>query len=187
MSQSNHVVVRWLRIDQLILGWSNSSLLDAPLSQVINSESSQDAWEVLRTLYGSHTKDRIQQIRGEFQTLTIGTSSMEDYVHKAKSLALSLHGAGKPMDEDDFITCILRGLGFELDPIVAAINAHEVFPPLEGVIGKLKDLEMCIVSAHEASSAIALYTNHGNFNNHTRGFRNSCGRGSAPSQYHQQK
>ena len=45
------------------------------------------------------------------QSLNKGSSSLEDYLHKAKSLALSLHGAGKPMDNDEFIIYILRGLG----------------------------------------------------------------------------
>lgn len=105
---------KWLHIDQLVLGWLNSSLSDAPLSQVINCETSQDAWEVLETLYGRHTRDQVQQMKGELQSLIKGNSSMEDYLHKAKSLALALRGAGKPMDEDDFIICLLRGLDLSL-------------------------------------------------------------------------
>jgi hypothetical protein len=41
---------------------------------------------------------------------------------------LSLYGAGKPMDDDDFIICIMRGLWSEFDPIVAAFNARDMFP-----------------------------------------------------------
>ena len=137
----------WLRTDQLILGWINSSLSDRPLLQVINSESSHDAWQALETLYGTYTRDRIQQIKGELQSLTKGTSSLEDYLHKAKSLALSLCGAGKPIDDDEFIICILRGLGSEFDPIVATLNVRDVFPSIEGVIGKLCDFEIQIQGA----------------------------------------
>jgi hypothetical protein len=99
---------------------------------------------VLETLYGTHTRDPIQQIKGELQSLTKGTSSLEDYLHKANALALSLYGAGKPMDDDEFIICILRGLGSEFDPIVAPLNARDTFPSLEGVIGKLHDFEIRI-------------------------------------------
>lgn len=49
---------------------------------------------------------------------------MKDYLHKAKSLALSLCGVRKPMDDNEFINCILHGLGLEFDPIVPAINAR---------------------------------------------------------------
>nr|TKS12169.1 hypothetical protein D5086_0000067550 [Populus alba] len=81
-------------------------------------------------------------MKGELQTLTKSTFSLEDYLHKAKSLALSLHGAGKPMDADDLIIYILLGLGSEFDPIVAALDARDMFPPLKGVIGKLSDFEI---------------------------------------------
>jgi len=46
------------------------------------------------------------------------------------------------MDDDEFIICILRGLGSEFDPIVAALNVRDIFPSLEGVIGKLRDFEI---------------------------------------------
>ncbi|KAG6784643.1 hypothetical protein POTOM_010341 [Populus tomentosa] len=170
--QPNPAAATWLRTDQLILGWINSSLSDGPLSQVINSESCHDAWTVLETLYGSHTRDRIQQMKGELQTLSKGSYSLEDYLHKAKSLALSLRGAGKPMDDDDLIVCILRGLGSEFDPIIAALNARDMFPSLEGVISKLRDFEIRIQNARTTLSSVAFYTNrnrsntktHGNFN-----------------------
>lgn len=61
-------------------------------------------------------------MRGELQSLTKGTTSMEEYLHKAKSLALALCGAGKPMDDDDFIICLLRDLGSEFDPIEGVIS-----------------------------------------------------------------
>ena len=157
--QPNPAAATWLRTNQLILGWINSSLSDGPLSQVINSESCHDALIVLETLYGSHTRDRIQQMKGELQTLNKGSYSLEDYLHKAKSLALSLRSAGKPMDDDDLIVCILRGLGSEFDPIVPALNARDMFPSLEAVISKLSDFEIRLQNAKTTSSSVAFYTN----------------------------
>ncbi|KAF5480461.1 hypothetical protein F2P56_001209 [Juglans regia] len=119
----NLAAAKWLHVEQLIMGWLNSSLFDVLLSQVVSCESSHDAWDVLETLYGTHTRDRIQQMKGELRYFTKCVSSLEDYLHKAKSLALALRGAGKPIDDDDFIICILHGLGLEFDPIVAGINA----------------------------------------------------------------
>ena len=157
--QSNPATATWLRTDQLILGWINSSLSNGPLSQVINSESCHDAWIVLETLYRSHTRDCIQQMKGELQTLSKGSYSLEDYLHEAKSLALSLRGAGKPTDDDDLIVCILHGLRSEFDPIVAALDAYDMFSPLEGVISKLHDFEIRLHNAKTTPSIIAFYTN----------------------------
>nr|TKS04603.1 uncharacterized protein D5086_0000143280 [Populus alba] len=182
VSRINPAAAMWLRTDQLILGWINSSLSDGPLSQVISSETSHDAWHVLQTLYGSHTRDRLQQMKGELQSLNKGSSSLEDYLHKAKSLALSLRGAGKPMDDDEFIICILRGLGSEFDPIVAALNARDVFPPLEGVIGKLRDFEIRLQATRVISPNVAFFTNRGRTNTKFRGNNGSRGRNISHSQ-----
>uniref|UniRef100_A0A6N2LGN1 Retrotransposon Copia-like N-terminal domain-containing protein n=1 Tax=Salix viminalis TaxID=40686 RepID=A0A6N2LGN1_SALVM len=186
VSQTNPAATTWLRTDQLILGWINSSLTDGPLSQVINCESSHDAWQVLETLYGSHTRDRLQQMKSELQSLNKGSSSLEDYLHKAKSLALSLRGVGKAMDEDELIICILRGLGSEFDPIVAALNARDVYPSLEGVIGKLRDFEIRIQAARVVSSNVAFYTNRGRTSTRSRGTQGFCGRHTTPNQINSQ-
>jgi hypothetical protein len=179
--QSTPAAATWMRIDQLILGWINNSLSDGPLSQVINNESCHDAWIVLKTLYGSHTRDRIQQMKGELQTLSKGSYSLEDYLHKAKSLALSLRGAGKPMDDDDLIVCILRGLGSEFDPIVAALNAHDMFPPLEFVISKLRDFQLKLHNAKTTPSNIAFYTNRNHSHTKPQGSSNGRDRSSGYS------
>lgn len=101
-STSNQEAHKWLHIDQLVLGWLNSYLSNALLSQVINCETFLDAWEVLKTLYRRHTDDQVQKMKGEFQSLIESNYSIKDYLHKAKSIALALKYAGKPIDEDDF-------------------------------------------------------------------------------------
>lgn len=92
---------------------------------------------------------QIQQMKIELQLLNKGFFTLEDYLHKAKALDLSLCDAGKPMYKDDFIICILRGLGSEFDPIVVAINTCNEFPSLEGVISKLCDYEMRLLAARD--------------------------------------
>ncbi|KAF9662519.1 hypothetical protein SADUNF_Sadunf18G0061700 [Salix dunnii] len=72
-------------------------------------------------------------------------------------MALSLRGAGKPLDDDDPIACILHGLGSEFDPIVTALNARDMFPSLEGVITNLCDFEIRLQNANTTSN-IAFYT-----------------------------
>lgn len=107
-------------------------------------ESSYASWKVLENLYNMHTRNQIQQIICELQYLTKGASSLENYIQKAKSLALSLHGARKPVDDDEFIIFILHDLEPEFDPIV---TARDVFPLLKSVIRKLQDFELRIISA----------------------------------------
>ncbi|KAG6745145.1 hypothetical protein POTOM_051789 [Populus tomentosa] len=98
-------------------------------------------------------------MKGELQTLGKGSYSLEDYLHKAKYLALSLCGAEKPMDDDDLIVCILRDLRSKFDPIVAAVNARDMFPPCEGMISKLRYFEIKLHNAKTTPSNVAFYTN----------------------------
>ena len=109
-------------------------------------------------------------MKGELQTLSKGSYSLEDYLHRVKSLALSLRGLGKPMDDDDLIVCILRGLGSEFDPIFAALNACDMFLSLEGMINKLHDFEIRLQNAKTTSSNAAFYTNKNR--SHTKPHRN---------------
>jgi hypothetical protein len=74
---------------------------------------------------------------------------------------LSLYGAGKPMDDDEFIICIFQGLGSEFDLIVATLNARDIFPSFEGVIGKLREFEIRLQGARATTSNIGFYTNRG--------------------------
>ena len=41
----------------------------------------------------------------------------------------------------------------EFDPIVAALNARDIFPPLEGVITKLHDFEIHLQAARAIDSS----------------------------------
>jgi hypothetical protein len=91
------------------------------------------------------------------------------------------------MDDDEFIICILRGLGSEFDPIVVALNARDTFPSLEGVICKLRDFEIRIQGAQITAPSVAFYTNHGRtnskpwINTSTRGHNHSSFTGRNPT------
>lgn len=49
--------------------------------------------------------------------------SVHEYYTKMKMILDSLRAAGKNMSDDDFVLCLLVGLGYEYDSIVAIINA----------------------------------------------------------------
>ena len=65
------------------------------------------------------------------------------------------------MDDNEFIICIFQGLGSEFDLIVTKLNARDIFPSPEGVIGKLCEFEIQLQEARATTSNIAFYTNRG--------------------------
>ena len=110
--------------------------------------------------------------------------SLEDYLYRAKSLALSLYGAGKPMDVDNLIICILRGLGSEFDHIIAVLNARDMFPPLKGVIGKLRDFKIRLQGTRTSQSSVVFYTNKNHFHARSQGSHNAHGRSDGYQKMH---
>ena len=80
------------------------------------------------------------------------------------------------MDDNEFIICILQGLGSEFDPIVAALNARDVFPSLEGVIDKLCDFEIRLQATRVTSPNVAFFTNRGKTSTKFHGTHGSRGR-----------
>ncbi|KAG6736611.1 hypothetical protein POTOM_060514 [Populus tomentosa] len=118
--QPNPAATTWLCIDQLVLGWINSSLSDGPLSQ----------------------------------TSTVSLVIMLGLFWRLFMEVI----LGKPMDDDDLIICILHELGSKFDPIVAALNARDMFSPLEGVIGKLRDFEIRLQGTRASPSNVASFT-----------------------------
>nr|TKS09037.1 hypothetical protein D5086_0000097240 [Populus alba] len=82
-----------------LLGYVTNDI-SCPDSTIVGADGTlqlNPAATLLQTLYESHTRDRKQQKKGELQTLSKGSYSLEDYLHRVKSLALSLRGVGKPM------------------------------------------------------------------------------------------
>lgn len=73
---------------------------------------------VFKKSYGLLSRARIQQLKSELQGLRKGTSSISDLLDHAKAIALALASAGKPVDDDDLVLCVLRGLGSEFENTV---------------------------------------------------------------------
>ena len=93
------------------------------------------------------------------------------------------------MDDDEFIICILRGLGSEFDLIVATLNARDVFPSFEGVIDKLRDFEIHLQATRVTPPNVVFFTNRGRTSTKFRGTHGCRGRNIAhnqtTSQFHQ--
>ena len=80
------------------------------------------------------------------------------------------------MDDDDLIVCILRGLGSKFDPIIAALNARDMFSSLEDVISKLRDFEIKLQNAKTTSSNVSFYINKNLSHTKPQGSSNMCDR-----------
>ncbi|KAK1258247.1 hypothetical protein QJS04_geneDACA012769 [Acorus gramineus] len=96
------------------MAWLINSLSESAVTQVAMCKTLAEVWHTLEVLYGTLTRSRIQQVNSELLSLSKGALSISEYVHRTKALAQTLVSMGKPVDDDDLIMWILRGLGSEL-------------------------------------------------------------------------
>ncbi|KAK8951385.1 hypothetical protein KSP39_PZI003284 [Platanthera zijinensis] len=159
--------VQWHRLDQMVLTWLTNSLSEAALTQIGTCATSAEVWHSLEVLYGTLARSRILQLKSELQSMTKGALSMADYVQRVKSIAQNLASAGKPIDEDDLVMWLLRGLGSEFDPIVAAINLSRDSPTVDEVTALLFDFELRLqTTRRDLVQPAAMYSARGRGRTH---------------------
>ena len=76
--------------------------------------------------------------------------------------------------DNDFIICLLRGLGSEFGPIMVVINARDNFPFIKAIISKLKEFDLQLQTWRH--STISFYTNKTITSPHRNAWNSSCGR-----------
>ena len=123
--QINPAYVLWRRTDQFVLSWLLSSISEQMLGHVLHCKSASEVWIVLKQTFSAKSKTRALQLRLFLQTMKKGNSSVEDYILKMKSLAMSLVAAGQQITDDELILYILGGLGSEFEAVIVNLTSRE--------------------------------------------------------------
>ncbi|KAL9451128.1 hypothetical protein AB3S75_012805 [Citrus x aurantiifolia] len=113
----------WRRNDQQLMSWLLSTLSEEVLSAVVGARSSLDVWQILATQFGARSRSRVLHLRTQIQTTRKGSMTVHEYYTRMKNTLDALRAAGNNMSDEDFILCLLAGLGHEYDSIVTTINA----------------------------------------------------------------
>ena len=131
----------WRKQDHILLSWLLSSLSERVLGTVVDCSTSCEVWTTLANQFGARTRARILYLRTQIQTTKKGSSTIHEYYSKMKTLLNSLRAAGNSMNDDDFIICVLAGLGPEYDLVVININSIQESPSILEVYGMLLSQE----------------------------------------------
>ncbi|KAH9667020.1 retrovirus-related pol polyprotein from transposon RE1 [Citrus sinensis] len=131
----------WRKQDHILLSWLLSSLSEGVLGTVVDCSTSCEVWTTLANQFGARTRARILYLRTQIQTTKKGSSTIHEYYSKMKTLLNSLRAAGNSMNDDDFIMCVLAGLGPEYDSVVTNINSMQESPSISEVYGMLLSQE----------------------------------------------
>ena len=123
----------WKKHDHILLSWLLSSLSEGVLGTLVDCSTSCEVWITLTNQFGARTRARILYLKTQIQTTKKGSSTIHEYYFKMKTLLNSLRAAGNSMNDDDFIMCVLAGLGPEYDSVVTNINSIQESPSISEV------------------------------------------------------
>ena len=94
------------------------------MSQIVDYQTSHEAWQALHKIFSTPSKARIMQLRLEFQTAKKDGDTMMQYLLRMKSITDNLVATGEAEKDQDHILQILGGLGPEYNSIVASLTTR---------------------------------------------------------------
>ncbi|KAK2663134.1 hypothetical protein Ddye_001708 [Dipteronia dyeriana] len=120
----NNEFLAWRRLDQLLLNLRLSTVSENSTGQVIECRSSHEVWRTLEKLFSHKSMARAMQLREQLGSLKKGSSSIAEFVLKAKNIGDSLKAAGDQVSDRDLLLSVLNGVGHEFDVILVMLTAQ---------------------------------------------------------------
>ncbi|KAL5830411.1 hypothetical protein ACOSQ3_019879 [Xanthoceras sorbifolium] len=180
--------LEWKRFDQFLLGWLLTTISESLIDQFVECLSALEAWRALESLFSQQSMAKILQLKQQLQSLKKGSSSINDYFLKVKSIGNGLRAVGQAVSDRDLLLNVLNGLGHEYDPVVVLVSQQHSITLLEAqymllIHEQRIDHLNSAVHVDVFSSANFVSNNSGNNNNsgnrnNNRGGNNGGGRNS---------
>jgi hypothetical protein len=120
----NPEYVSWISRDQLVLRWILNSLSPDVLAHVAGLEISAETWAAIIAHVSPTSKTRVQQLRSALNDTHKNDLPADKYFAKMKSIASELTTAGKPLDGDEMIWYVLKGLGSHYNTLCTVVNTN---------------------------------------------------------------
>ena len=110
-STTNSQKTHWIRQDKLILSAILASTTSTITPFISATQTSQQAWQKLHTMYASKSRTRAMQLKEELTMIMKGNQTVQEYLHTVKALADEISLIDHPIADDDLTLYILNGLG----------------------------------------------------------------------------
>ena len=137
----------WLVQDQMILSALISSLTENILAYVVRCTTSREVWLTLERMLTTHSRARTMNIHYQLSTLKKGDSSIVDYFLKFTGLVDTLAAIDQPLKQEEQISFLLTGLGFEYESFVTTVQMRTDLISIESLYGHLLSHELCLAQA----------------------------------------
>jgi hypothetical protein len=137
----NPAFTHWVRQDQLILHGIVSSVAATVVTHLGTVKNSNQAWEVLKTMYAGRSRVRVMALKQRISNFRKGNQSMATYLQGIKAISDELSIIDHPLDETDLVIHTLNGLSVEYREISAALRSRESPVNFAELHEKLMDFE----------------------------------------------
>jgi hypothetical protein len=121
----NPAFTHWVRQDQLILHGIISSVAATVVTHLGTVKNSNQAWEILKTMYAGCSRVRIMALKQRISTFTKGNQSMVTYHQGIKVISDELSIIDHPLDDTDLVIHTLNSLTVEYREISASLRSRE--------------------------------------------------------------
>lgn len=133
----NPAFLAWTRRDQLVLSWIISSVSENLLSQIVDADTAQVAWQKLASAYASRSQAQIRSLKIQLSSLSRGIDLITDYMQRAKHIANQLVALNASVSDDDVYFHITQGLGPTFHPFIHALEARNASLTFDDVYASL--------------------------------------------------
>ncbi|GAU23053.1 hypothetical protein TSUD_337010 [Trifolium subterraneum] len=137
----NPAFTHWVRQDQLILHGIVSSVAATVVTHLGTVKNSNQAWEILKTMYDGRSRVRIMALKQRISNFRKGNQTMATYLQGIKAISDELSIIDQPLDETDLVIHTLNGLTVEYREISAALRSRESPVIFAELHEKLMDFE----------------------------------------------
>ncbi|CAN6567844.1 unnamed protein product [Malus baccata var. baccata] len=158
--QPNPAFTQWYQQDQLVVSYITATLTELVLALTVSHDSVQAVWACLQRRFAHGSVTNSAALCYQLLDLSKGSKPVNEYLQHTKSLADKLIAIGRPVDPEDFITAVLRGLGSDYLTLITAIINVTHLPTFEELSTKIEafDLQFPRPSPTPAATPTALIT-----------------------------
>lgn len=121
VKQPNPEYAIWVAKDQQVLSYLLTSMTRDVMPQVASHKTTTAVWAAVEVIFSSQTKGRTMNILIALAAPQKGSSTMAEYLSKMRSLTDDVAAAGKPLDNDLFISHVFTGVDSDYNHIATAI------------------------------------------------------------------
>nr|XP_016498969.1 PREDICTED: uncharacterized protein LOC107817626 isoform X2 [Nicotiana tabacum] len=172
-----------VQLDSIVLSWIQATIYQEILQVILrpnHSLTSREAWLEIERLFRDQVSSRTLQLKVQFHNLKKGDLSINDYVHRLKTIADSLNSIGNPILETDLVLQILSVLPSDYMPVSTSISTRITVPSFTDThsLLSLHEAQLSNFSATNLDLSVTAFVAKQHSTPHGRGRNNNGGRNS---------